>query len=624
MIKKLVVNDSRGGTGKSYEIVNQIKNSDGRSLYLAFNKSLREKFQKELRGTDGVVVHTVHSLSFSVLKSLRRLPDAFSGIMGDNDPELEKPGKYKLLIEEFLTLEEDDIRKSLKEIDNFFVDEFQDLSADLLLVIEQIVKIYELELLCIAGDRFQKIYKDDSEKDLRNNFDIIPEVFGKEVDERIHLRTNYRTENPKILKLLNTFILSDGNAQGDVYTDCQDKYKIQPVFRLCENQWKEFESVLKNIQRYGRGKDVAIISAHKVDLQLYEKRESELSEFPKSLKISTIHSFKGLESEVVFLIGFQFQDDWNKDRGIKHFNINYVGISRAQQKLFISSSYPTSKEEVYQVFSRTVEVVDKQSASKGSAYKKLRKLRDMKNYVVDNLNKSAIDSIKFRVTKENAPFYPYVGSTKTNIGNPKITQFMKTRIDIVQGVEVVTSFHYMHGNYYFENLDLNKLKMNGYTDLQIIYFLRNIVREYFDYRIPDSRIQLYRIDICKLYPLSELEKELSFIDVEILNLHSIVNHEKREIHNLEKSILNDETVYLNFHKKRGVVISIYFPSNKVNPNRIPNKDIFKIEYRYHKPDIIQRNYAFGTISLSDLISELKADRDYLEKVRERTLKSRRK
>jgi len=575
------------------------------------------------------MVHTIHSLCFYALKALGKLPEVFASELFDLesfDRADKKPNwrDFNELVSVFLSLSDQEIRAVIVEPDNIFLDEYQDLSETLLSVVQRLVTVFNVELLYIAGDRLQNIYNQDNEDDSNNYYDRISNIFGKKIDETIHLRTNHRVKNKKILDLLNTFILSNGNTEADLYKDCQDVYKTKPVFRICDHQRSELEFVLKAIKRYGRGKNVVILSAHKTDLVIYRNNEAELSKYTGSLGISTIHSYKGLGADVVFIVGFQFRDMWNEDRGIKQFNINYVGISRAQQKLFITTSYPMSKEWVVKEFGETVDVTDKQSVNNVRLYKKLKSLRDKKYYLIDNMNNSNIDSIIFRVSKMNAPYYPYFKNAKINEKNKQNYNFKRNTIINIQGIKVTISFHYAHKGYYFKITDLNKLKMNGYTDLEILYFCRNIIREFFDFRIADSDIDLFRLDLSRFYKLDEFEQVLSGLNLENLNNLNIKDHEGSSVSNIEESVRAGKSVYLNFHKNKGLVIVIYKPDNKQNKNRIPNGNIFKVEFRYLKPQVLERKYALGTLKLSELIAELKANENFLAEVPFVTIKHKSK
>ena len=283
-----------------------------------------------------------------------------------------------------------------------------------------------------------------------------------------------------------------------------------------------------------------------------------------------------------------------------------------------------SKESVVKEFGRTVDVTDKQNVNKVRPYKKLKSLKDKKYYVIDNMNRSNIDSITFRVSKLKVPYFPYFRNSKIYEKNKDVYRYKRNMIVNFKGVNVKISFHYSHKSYYFEILDLNTLKMNGYTDLEILYFCRNIIRDFFDFRINDSDTDLFRIDISRFYKLDDLEQVISGLNLENLNNLNTIDHEESTVCNIAESVRADKSVYLNFHKKKGLVIVIYKPIIKQNKNRIPNGNIFKVEFRYLRPQIVERKYALGILKLSDLIAELGANKNFLAEIPFVTIRHRSK
>jgi len=625
VIQKLIVNDSRGGTGKSQEIIRLVINGKEQpTLYLAFNKFLRQKFQGDLKGFDEVKVHTIHSLCHKILHDLDVLPEGFRDVIDLANKEGLVEQDYKALITDFLLLKDKEIQSAIGELDNIYLDEYQDLSEELLKVVKRLVEIFDIKLLYIAGDKFQSIYNSKNKSNKSTYLECIPKYFGKEIDEIVSLKINYRVINRKLQETQNRFILNEGNSEADTTKCSRSVYSAKPIFRICNHQEKELEFVEKTIKLHCRNKDVVILSAHKADLEIYKKHQKDLSESVKNLKISTIHSYKGLGSEIVFIVAFQFRDEMNNERGIKQFNINYVGISRAKQKLFMSSSYPMNRNDVLEAFGNSVDIFDLQGVERWKEYKKLRQPKELKSSIINRLNISNIDSIKFRVMGKNVPYFAYFKSNQVKDRNNSIHRFKRNRIVEFRGLTVRISFHYAHKTYYFEFYDLNLLKKNGYTDLEIILFCRNFIRQFFDYRISDDRIDLFRIDLCKLYTMKEFENKCIAFGEDELKVISIVDESGIIVSDIACSVKAGHSVYINFHKKRLHSIAIYLPVKKMNSNRIPNRDIFKIEHRFYTPEIVGRNYALGSLKLTDLIIKLKNNKDYLEDIPKQALKHKMK
>lgn len=314
------------GTGKSLlalEKVRECAAKEQNTLYLCFNKNMATYAKHSLNDSDHhyVTVSTFHSLLI--------------GILGR--PEFYKKS-VKELCQEYLQL-----KPSSVVYDYIVIDEGQDLlTTDVLEVIDFLLANgLSKGKWVMFVDPNQNIFNQSDEYDFAMGFlreSCSPVVYTLNYNcrntEQIALRTAALTLVPpaKKLKITGPKVVT---RTFETPRDFVSKFK------------KEISSVIAGGLS---AKDIVILSKKKLSNSLLSElscvcnlniieRES-ISDFSKtSLNFYTIQSFKGLESNIVFLVDIDgFSDQYNR-------SLNYVAMSRAKLLLYVF--YPESCRDDY-------------------------------------------------------------------------------------------------------------------------------------------------------------------------------------------------------------------------------------------------------------------------------------
>lgn len=598
------------GVGKSFTVFKRFVNK--LFLYLAFNRDLRkhhydlnryyvsendkendpETYYQELQHNNFLynsMIHTIHSLCFNVLCALKLLPTPIMDLQPkDFEEKQELLHKYfDELISRFIKLDNNLIKSILPIYEVLIVDEYQDLRSDYIEVIQKLGKIFECPI-AIAGDPFQKIYafrNKFSDFKIEDNFTLIRKHFPDYDIETINLTHNFRAQ--VYLRRFINGMLTTSFPDLDIsilYSNADDEpmgsdKKPQVMFFTNRDAEKAFiEKVIDD----NPDSSIAILSRWNRDIEMLYDLDYDES----LVTVSTIHKFKGKEADIVFLVGFSESDFVYSQDQMDELYVVYTAISRPCKQLFLTTSSPRFDFSKY-FKEGTYEVVSDQEFFE-NYYNELPLIELESEYEYEKLSQSLIDSLILAVRAEDAPFLKYIPN---DAPRKKNSPYIKETTREYEGIKFGLSFHNAHKIIYFKFLDLTLLHKNSFSDMELLQFCLNAIQDYFDYRIPEEAIYVQRLDLCR-YFVFDSEKDVKdhvFWVREALmswqinssrGLYINQNSHTPLLHSvLEPDCYKSQTVYLNCHKDKynGIVIKNYFPSMKVNPNRIDIDLLFKEE-----------------------------------------------
>ena len=188
-----------------------------------------------------------------------------------------------------------DIRLPYKLI---IIDEFQDTSLLRFNLIKTIVDKYHSKL-CVVGDDYQSIYKfQGCDLNLFINF----KNYYKDV-KIFYLNKTYRNSQ-ELIDVASFFINKNYNQiSKSLVSDIHLKNPINIVYYLNEDN-----VLIKLLNKIDKDKEVLILSRNNFDIKKYVNNYEIINNnlyikgINKSLKYMTIHSSKGLESDIVIVL----------------------------------------------------------------------------------------------------------------------------------------------------------------------------------------------------------------------------------------------------------------------------------------------------------------------------------
>ncbi|SHI62608.1 UvrD-like helicase C-terminal domain-containing protein [Arenibacter nanhaiticus] len=240
-----------------------------------------------------------------------------------------------------------------KQYKYILVDEFQDVNNQQVAFLKYLVG-KDSQLFCV-GDDWQSIYGfRGSEIDFIVNF---KEHFKQ--PEIITLNLNYRSTDP-IVKASNEIIKKNRfQVSKDMSAVKKGGPKIEVNYAQLEAETNSFiwEKIQKHLGEGINADEILILyrrSAMKTSIQ------KSLEKSGVKVQFKTIHSAKGLEAKVVFILGLNsapggFPDPWMQDKiyhVIKKTEYNtlleeerrlfYVALTRAKEHLYLVTPYQLS------------------------------------------------------------------------------------------------------------------------------------------------------------------------------------------------------------------------------------------------------------------------------------------
>jgi len=248
---------------------------------------------------------------------------------------------------------------------HIIVDESQDLSRAQLLFLKLIYNQKDYSSLVFIADTAQSIYA-QSWLGTGHSFASI----GFNMGGRSHsLSKNFRTTT-QISQAAYSLIEQCSEIVEDenfVKLSLIDKQGLYPVFKCFSGEKIQAEFICREIKRLLESyheKDIAIVARFKNQLEglkpvldstglrcsIFKDKETAFES--DTIKLITMHSIKGLEFSIVFIIGLDDRvlpyystadPETRKDEEIQERRLLYVGMTRATETLYLLTSSSPSK-----------------------------------------------------------------------------------------------------------------------------------------------------------------------------------------------------------------------------------------------------------------------------------------
>lgn len=349
------------GSGKSEVIIQCVKRimrekTNVKILLTYYNISLREKYLKAImEGESEEVVNTM-SKNLHVRHYHGIFYNHIRNFYSNSGEEFKKFCKieYNDLENEGYRFKEDFMNIAFnlpKGIYNYvFIDEMQDLRENV--VPNLIDALKDGGKICLFADKAQKIYDNnqyDSEDSTMPNSNVpkIPSGTGfrgpwSRLDIVYRANSEIQEKAMEFAKIVlnDKYLIEDvvfyPPERQDSYIKYCYKFVDVPKDILYSPHTSILCTTLMDVDMYSRhleSNNIPYTSMYGRCLKSYENKKMKL-EFDASVdkvKVSTIESFKGLESDNVVLM-LKFSPDKEKDRELEKL---YVGLSRAIKKLYI-------------------------------------------------------------------------------------------------------------------------------------------------------------------------------------------------------------------------------------------------------------------------------------------------
>lgn len=605
MIDALHVLMGLAGTGKTYFILSKMQkmiDEGNRCIYLTFNKALQVSTSKKLKGVTSEVF-TFHGLCYQALKSIGQ-GDEFDALMTKSG-EIDRTQSYGLLISRFIAVfSKDGATLPMYGIDAVFIDEFQNVPSNLVPVVSLLAKKLDA-VFYVCGDPIQAIAHWAS--DDPRHFENLNAIFGVEPKYLTPLRMNHRAKAGP-LRTVNSFL----KAQFPQWS-ASLSYSIPYEVNKNDERTKvyivtspEREGVLvidriKEILRNGNP-SIAILARNRKQLEIVQTVLAKSGLDEKGVRISTIHSYIGSEADIVFLVGLEVPSHGDyrmknktRDEAPGEARVLYVGLSRAREQLIIMS--PSPRTDLEALLGDGVEIVDMRESTEWEKrpFPMISSSRQEQYLTKKKYDLSTIDSIAVKVDVSDVPWLPYITDKMPPSKWERQTCFA------IDGVPVFVKRNLSHGFYLFRLSDTNALKRSGFTDRDILNFLRYAIFRFFNTEFPIERAKVVRIDLCRLYDKDDIT--IGRIRNALACYPKVpVGNDGRIIERLRASDKN--TWYYHVRAHYGFQVVFYGPSNKTNGNRLYNEDLYKIEVRLQGGCIGKRGYSDGLSTFGDLIEQL--------------------
>jgi DNA polymerase III epsilon subunit-like protein len=579
---------SGAGSGKTTTILCRIKYlldnfiTPDRILILTFNKdageNLREKV-KELFGFNiSLNIFTIDAFCCKIMHSF-----------GEDIPKIYSLSEYSDFGLEIMKKYGKEISASYKYI---FFDEFQDVND----VQFEILNIFNKNgcYLTVIGDDCQNIYQFRG----TNNYYIIN--FDTLINNSVTFKLlyNYRS-NKSIVDIANKSI---NNNKDRIHKDMVAKNEniVVPRLILSENDTNTIKNIIFNIRKHiDMGYDlheIAILSRNTFQLKLIEsaltennidyvscitdKKSDSLKQKLEKNKIHllTIHSSKGLEYRIVFIIGLShkyFPSHINNN--IKNIEeerrLFYVAITRAREKLYLMASLTEVPLSIF------IKEIHEDILLKENNIKNYNK-KDLFDFDDENvlIQKYGVTDL-IELLKPND--YSYLRNNKLILDEtPQITQMYQDKIEfskkIIQG-----GFEADFGEF------CDKYITRGIIKKQKEEFKDNNVKRFLDtIELENNEIIFYNLykkmeSLIKKYK----NKKILNIPIHIMICHNMIKTHKNNNYIEDQNEFNE---YINF-------IKTFMKNNKhisgwdmeSNLNNIENKIVSQ-----HKE--IRRKYTYPT------------------------------
>jgi len=617
------------GGGKTHSLIDIAEKASSmglKVLYLTFNRKIRREVIRKSK-LNKHQVHTFHSFAFHELIKNGLMKEVLKGY---TDEELQQyfdidlrsfPEISKKALNSLISLWCECFEMSTKtSYDIIIVDEFQDLNSQMFRMLKL---LYQINIkndvkIIVAGDPYQNIYHHLNESKAENYFNSFGKHFGEY--EVTNLNICYRC-SPSIQKFVNGFYKKQykNYRQFDL-----SRYKstdfTEDVFIHAIQHKKQVREKVRDIINLNQGKDITIMGRVYMELEPLSDLVSE----NELVSISSIHSEKGKECDVAIIINTKFNDKILTEADKNLWN---VAITRAKEKVHIVTSFPQAT--IAQLFEDgTYTLISEQKNLSTSTMPTISD--ESIDLTLEKVQKSLIDSIEIQLPEDEAPFIPY---ERQNLEkrSPYKTDTMMTRKSFK------FALHRHNERLTFNCSNLSQLKNKGFNDQEILNYILDAEKEYFDYIISDEEIlqqKVRKLDLAKYIEVSS--QKIQDILLYILRLSKNSNSPSDEVkaingfedilklHQKSDSTSNEfkkinscgdeeghRTIYLNSLKSMNRVLRIYFPQfKKINPLNA-EKLILKVElFR------IRESKKANDVSINYTVKELLEliENDQLEKL----------
>jgi DNA helicase-2/ATP-dependent DNA helicase PcrA len=248
---------------------------------------------------------------------------------------------------------------------HIIVDESQDLTRAQLLFLKQIYNQKKYSSFAFIADTAQSIYAQSWLGTGRTFASIGFNMAGRSYSLSKNFRTTTQISQAAYSLIEDCReIVEDENFVKPSLIDRQGQY---PVFKCFPHETAQAEFICREIKQLldtHHEKDIAIIARFKNQLENIKRflesdglkcgfftREETTFE-TDSIKLITMHSIKGLEFQVVFIIGLDDRvlpyystadPETRKEEELQERRLLYVGMTRATEMLYLMSSSSPSK-----------------------------------------------------------------------------------------------------------------------------------------------------------------------------------------------------------------------------------------------------------------------------------------
>lgn len=599
MIKEIITYEGLSNTGKTKTAFSeylQLVDNNQRAIYLT--KFVNEK--NELRNDNRHVL----TLSGWIIKEVRRIKP-YADIYKDYDSEINNCKKPDIDFNKVNTMFFEIFDNDLQRF-NFiwkdsivFIDGYHNFTYADLLIIQLIARKVDNVTLCFIGNKYADIYS-FLRKEIPNakkcNFGRIEEDYHHKIDKQVYFNKPVFS-NSSLLRFTDNIIQSYIKPEPSYqykYDTCPE-IVVKQHMHYFPNEIEETDFIINQAIKYHKkGLTVAIITKKKVDkIPFLEWKESNKAHW---LYASHIHNSVGIKADVVFIVKV---DTFETDKSVL-----YSAISCAKEKVIFSSTlsfkYPLNVDN-------SVIMYHNKPKDNPQRYNNLKIIHtDKRNFSKQKLS-GYIDSITLSVKQKQA-----ISVDIKQKGSPrKSSKYNVKRVD--NGItKVGLTYNKCHKTYYFEFMDLNLLKKNYYTDLDIEKYTSNYCHDFFNGKVISKDMKIHRIDLCRI-----VDKEDYLMSVLINNQikckNPLLDEYQNEYDCFDISLLEEHTLYYNFCDlgPSKLTLRIYKPCNKDNDNKYNNKNLYKLEFQIHRRAITKK-YAFGKpLYMNELINSTSDTDNYL-------------
>ena len=260
------------------------------------------------------------------------------------------------------------LNSSIPDIEKYthiLIDESQDLTRVQLEVIKNLYNNKSYSSLCFISDNAQSIYPHAWLGKGRTYSSVGYDMSGK---SRV-LSKNYRTTT-QIAQAAYSLLESDSTLLNDAHfvkpslIDRKGEFPVYKYFKTIKEEIEFVSSQIKKMDGLYKNSEICIIGKQKILLDeaesILKQKEIKCNFLNKqnpdfesnTVKLTTMHSIKGLEFKVIFIIGINqgiipftegVYNDENDIIEASERRLLYVGMTRANELLYMSSHNKKSK-----------------------------------------------------------------------------------------------------------------------------------------------------------------------------------------------------------------------------------------------------------------------------------------